>query len=145
MCRKFLFIQLAIASILILNVMAQQVIPGQVTATVNWPNPCCYAKYGSLSPMITICNGMSEMITGNATLVVSESDTYQKSVVYGPLDWDSGCSDLNISWQIPVNAPPGVYNAKILIGPTASPYFTPIVIQKNNAFFVTPSSFPALD
>ncbi|MDD1741789.1 MAG: hypothetical protein LUQ47_00500 [Methanotrichaceae archaeon] len=145
MHRIALFILLAIGSILILNVTAQQIIPGQVTATVDWHNPCCYAKFGSFSPMITICNGLSETITGNVTLTISDkSNTYQRSVVYGPVDWkeysDSGwCPNLSVSWQIPVTAPSEVYNAMISIRPTAfSPYFDPIEIQKSNAFFVTP-------
>lgn len=123
---------------LVLNAVGtQKITQGQVTATVNWPNPCCYAKYGSFSLTITICNGMSETITGNTTLVVS-SNTYQKSIVYGPLSWNSGCSDLNMSWQIPITAPVGAYDATVTILPTSSPYFTPVLIQKSNAFVVNP-------
>ncbi len=88
--------------------------------------------------MIKIGNGMSETITGNTTLEVS-SHTYQKMVVYGPLPWSSGCSDLNMSWQIPVTAPSGAYDATITILPTSSPYFTPVVIQRSSAFVVNPS------
>ena len=93
MCRKALFVQLAIASILILNVTAQQVIPGQVTATVNWPKSCCYINYDSFSPIVTLCNGLSETITGDVILVVSGSDMYQKSVVYGH---STGMQDVQI-------------------------------------------------
>jgi hypothetical protein len=146
MCRNVLFVLLAIASILILNVMAQQIIPGQVTATVDWPNPCCYAKYQLFSPIVTICNGLSETITGNATLMISDkSNTYQRSVIYSPFNLGAysdsgGCSNLTTSWQIPVNAPAGVYNAMVLISPTATSYFDPITIQKGNALVVTHSA-----
>jgi hypothetical protein len=141
MFRKALFVLLitALILILILNVEAQKkIIPGQVTASANWPNPCCYAHFGSFGLTITICNGMSETIAGNATLTVSKSD-YQKSVVHGPFSCDSGCFDLNVYWQVPITAPTGTYNVMISIRPTASPYFDPIVIQKDRAFFVTPT------
>ncbi len=135
-----LMIQLMfVFTFLVLNVVGiQKIAQGQVTATIDWPNPCCYAKHGSFSPTITICNGLSETITGNTTLEVS-SYAYQNSIVYGPLSWNSGCSDLNMSWQIPVTAPIGAYDAMVTILPTSSLYFTPVVIQKSNAFVVNPS------
>lgn len=141
MFRKALFVLLFTTLILIMNATTQVVIPGQVTATVNWPNPCCYPHFDSFGPKVTLCNGLSETTTGNATLTVSESD-YQKSVVHGPFHCDSGCSDLNVSWQIPVTAPTGTYDVMITIRPTASPYFDPVIIQKDRAFFVTPSGGP---
>jgi hypothetical protein len=58
-------------------------------------------------------------------------------VASGPFDCGSGWSDLNLSWQISVNAPAGVYDAMIKIIPTG-PYFDPIVIQKKGAFVVNP-------
>ena len=138
---KILFVFLVTPSILILNMAAQEVIPGQVTATVNWPNPCCYPHFDSFSPEVTLCNGLSEMIAGNATLTISRSG-YQKSVVHGPFHRDSGCSDLTVSWQIPTTAPTGAYDVTITIRTTASPHFDPVIIQKDRAFFVPPSGGP---